>query len=90
MDQHFNGIPVAWAITESGRAEDIADWLKKLRSKALSQQPDWSPNAVLVDDSDAEIKAIRYMHKLVSLESAHFLRLRVLISTTYGFPKNIG
>jgi hypothetical protein len=59
MDQHFNGIPVAWVVTESGRAEDIACWLKELRAKACSVKPDWSPNAVLVDDSDAEIKGIR-------------------------------
>lgn len=60
FDDHYNGLPVGWGVVESGKAEEIARLLRALRDKAREVQPDWCPTGVLVDDSDAEIKAIRY------------------------------
>lgn len=61
FDSFFNGIPVAFIITSSGKAVDIAKWLHALRLRAVGRDPLWAPRAAVVDDADAEIAALLWV-----------------------------
>ena len=60
FDDWEQGIPVAFAIQGQSREEDIVVWLMKLRDRCLKAQPSWKPSAVITDNDNAEINAIRY------------------------------
>jgi len=60
FDNHKNGIPVAWVISSSMTQVDVAKWLDDLKRHMLKEDPTWKPSCFLVDDSAAEINAIRF------------------------------
>ena len=62
MDEHNNAIPVAWAITESESAADIEFWLRAVKTAAETAMADFHIATFVVDDCDAEIKAIRQVN----------------------------
>lgn len=59
FDEWEQGIPVAFTIQGKSRQEDITKWLTKLRDRCLKVRPDWRPNAVVTDNDNAELNAIR-------------------------------
>lgn len=59
LDQHRNGIPVAWALHERSTEVDFACWLVKLKERTRAAQADWCPSCVMVDDCDAELNALK-------------------------------
>lgn len=59
MDEHQNGIPVAWVISESQTGDSIAQWLKAIVAAVRVQDPDWKPSCFLVDNCEAEHNGIR-------------------------------
>lgn len=60
FDNHKNGIPVAWVITSSATQANVAKWLADLQQHMRRMAPTFQPSCFLVDDSRAEINAIRY------------------------------
>ncbi len=58
IDQHRNGIPVAWFIHERQTADDFAAPLRMLKDRVRKVKPEWCPSCVFIDDCKAEIKAI--------------------------------
>ena len=59
FDEYYNGLPGAFALCSRATAEDIASWMKAIAAKCSALQSSWSPSSFIVDDCDAEIKAIR-------------------------------
>jgi hypothetical protein len=59
FDDHKNGIPAAWVITSSAAQRDVAIWLADFRRHMRVVEPTFQPSSFLVDDSRAEINAIR-------------------------------
>lgn len=61
VDAHQRGRPVAWALLGGNeRIENIVVWLRAFLQRAQQRQPGWMPEAIMVDNSNAEIGAIRY------------------------------
>jgi hypothetical protein len=60
FDDWQNGCPIVFIIISRSKQTDLALWMKALRDRMLSAQPDWLPNAFIVDDAQAEINTIRY------------------------------
>ena len=56
------GIHVAFTIQGKSRGVDIVPRLKKLNAKCQVVMPDWKPNAFVVDNDQAKLNAIRYVH----------------------------
>jgi len=63
FDEWEQGIPVAFTIQGKSREVDIVPWLTKLNARCIAVQPDWRPNAFLVDNDQAELNAIRLVPK---------------------------
>ena len=59
IDEHGNGIPVGFVITNNERAGTIAAWLKELIAAARQVMPDFAPSCIIMDDCQAEINAVR-------------------------------
>ena len=59
FDEWEQGIPVAFVLQGQSREEDVQVWLEKLRDRCVAIQPNWQPNAVVVDNDQAELNAIR-------------------------------
>lgn len=59
FDEWERGIPVAYIIVGRSREVDILPWLTALQKKCIDVQLDWSPNAIVVDNAQAEINAIQ-------------------------------
>ena len=60
FDEYYNGIPAAFALCSRATAEDIASWMEAIAARCRVAQGNWAPSSFIVDDCDAEIKAIRY------------------------------
>lgn len=58
FDEWESGIPIAYIIVGRSREADILPWLTALREKCIAAQPDWCPNAIVVDNAQAELNAI--------------------------------
>eukprot|EP01018_Ginkgo_biloba_P031019 Gb_19917 [translate_table: standard] len=58
FDTHQNGVPVAWIISSSSLANDIRNWMEKLRCRIHEVDPTWRPSAFMVDDATADINDI--------------------------------
>jgi hypothetical protein len=59
VDAHEKGIPTVWTIQSSLKASTMATWLKPLVARLRRRKPDWKPSCVIVDDSQAQINAVR-------------------------------
>ncbi|KAK9903370.1 hypothetical protein WJX75_003957 [Coccomyxa subellipsoidea] len=59
VDDHGNGVPIAWGIISQERTEAIAAFLEAVRQRVRQEQPDWDPSCILVDACAAEIAAIQ-------------------------------
>lgn len=59
FDKHQNGVPVAWVITSSSMECQVRKWLSAVKDRMVGLKPKWQPSCFLVDDSRAEIAAIR-------------------------------
>lgn len=58
MDDHQRGRPVAWAVLGGGESiENIAMFLRAFLERAQQLRPGWLPEAIMVDNSKAEIAA---------------------------------
>ncbi|CAL8465892.1 g5428 [Coccomyxa elongata] len=57
VDDHGNGVPIAWGIISQEKTEAIAAFLKAVRQRVRQEQPDWDPSCILVDACAAEIAA---------------------------------
>eukprot|EP01018_Ginkgo_biloba_P023862 Gb_15783 [translate_table: standard] len=58
FDTHHNGVPVAWIISSSSLANDIQNWMEKLRCRIHKVDPTWRPSDFMLDDATAEINTI--------------------------------
>lgn len=83
FDDHYNGVPGAFALCSRAKAEDLASCMAALAAKCKSGQADWAPSSFIVDDCDAEIKAIRhvYIHLAGLPIMLHEMACSVLICT---------
>ena len=61
FDEWYNGVPGAFAICSRATAEDLAFWMHAIHARCQGVTACWTPNAFIVDDCDAEIKAIKYV-----------------------------
>ena len=59
IDDHLEAVPAAFFITSSLKADDYAACLKELQQKLREQRSDWRPSCFILDDADAESKAVR-------------------------------
>lgn len=59
MDEHGNGRPCAFLLTSSNGASELTTFLKAMREDMEKHHPTWRPSCVLIDDCDAEKKAIK-------------------------------
>jgi len=59
MDEFGNGVPVAWMLTSDELAVTIALALTKVKEAMEKEFPGWVPSAFVVDDADAEIRAVK-------------------------------
>jgi hypothetical protein len=67
VDAHYNGLPIFYVLTQSSTQEATAEWLEAFNRRmqlpsnlvAGPQQARWCPSCFLVDDSQAEINALR-------------------------------
>lgn len=67
FDEWFNGVPGAFALCSRATADDIARWMQAINDRCKGMQADWQPSSYIVDDCDAEMKAIRYAAVLCML-----------------------
>jgi hypothetical protein len=59
IDEHQNGIPVSWTITDTQTGSNIAMWLKAIVTAVRERSREWKPSCFLVDNCEAEHIAIR-------------------------------
>lgn len=60
VDDHQRGRPVAWAVLGGTETiENISLFLREFLKRAQQLRPGWLPEAIMVDNSDAEIGAVR-------------------------------
>ena len=61
FDEHLQGIPICWAITQLNDADTMAKWmgaLDQLAQQAAGHDA-WRPTSFIIDACAAEINAIR-------------------------------
>ncbi len=58
MDEHRNGIPVAWYLHEGQTQQDFEQFFAAIKAKMHEQDPTWCPSCFLVDADAAQIGAI--------------------------------
>ena len=59
IDDHSNGYPVAFLVSEDTKAPTLAAFLRAVVDKARATMPEWCPSCIFIDCDDAEIRAIR-------------------------------
>lgn len=59
VDGQGRGVPILIAIMKSESAESLASVLSKFIAHVRERRANWRPSLILIDDSDAERKAIK-------------------------------
>ena len=59
FDDFDNGVLTAWLITSSDAAKHLSLWMKTVIQAVRAQEQEWQPACVIIDDCDAEAKALR-------------------------------
>jgi hypothetical protein len=59
FDKWRNGIPVAFFVISSAKEKDLLPVLQNLREKLKTADSSWEPTSFIVDNTQAEINALR-------------------------------
>ena len=59
MDNHVNGVPVAWYVASNEQESTIDQVLAAFKATVEAEDPTWRPSCFVVDDAAATINVIR-------------------------------
>jgi len=73
FDKWYNGVPVAFILTSCSDQDDLILWMRALDSSMKRENPNWRPNAFIVDCAQGEINNLRWVcnHSISLLLSVH-------------------
>ena len=67
----IGGIPVAFFVVSRSREDDLRPVLHALHYNVQSLHETWSPSSIIVDNAQAEINTLRYIHFCCAFTDIH-------------------